>query len=231
MSRRIRSTPTRLNLLRSRRRLERVQEGAELLRRKREALVRELLSHAHPAIDAREGIAREAASAYPALLDALAREGRAGVVASAEPLPEISVDVATTRLWGLSVGTVQHAPVLRRGLQARGTSPPLTSPATIEAADRFETLAHLLLEAAPREMILRRLGRAVARTSRQVQALERRVEPALEDDITRIASILDEREREDHLRLRRFLRRSSEPTWTSEGAIQPSWKDHPRHTG
>ena len=207
MSRRIRSTPTRLNLLRSRRRLERVQEGAALLKRKREALVRELLSHAHPAIDAREGIAREASAAYPALLDALTREGRSGVRASAEPLPEISVDVETTRLWGLTVGTVRRPPSLRRTLEARGTAPVLTPPATIAAADRFERLAHLLLEAAPREMILRRLGRAVARTSRQVRALERRVQPALEEDIGRIASVLDEREREDHLRLRRFLER------------------------
>ena len=207
MSRRIRSTPTRLNLLRSRRRLERVREGAALLKRKREALVRELLSHAHPAIDARERIAQEASAAYPALLGALAREGRSGVRASAEPLPEISVDVETTRLWGLAVGTVLRPPSFRRTLEARGTAPALTPPATIAAADRFETLAHLLLEAAPREMILRRLGRAVARTSRQVRALERRVQPALEEDIGRIASVLDEREREDHLRLRRFLDR------------------------
>lgn len=210
MSRRSRSTPTRLNLLRARRRLERVREGADLLRKKREALVRELLSHAHPAIDAREGIAREAAEAYPALLDALAHEGGYGVRVAAEPLPDISVEVETTRLWGLSVGTVRSAPRLRRTLEARGTAPGLTPPATIEAADHFETLARLLLEAAPREMILRRLGRAVARTSRQVRALERRVEPDLVEDIARTTSVLDEREREDHLRLRRFLQRKRE---------------------
>lgn len=207
MSRRIRSTPTRINLLRSRRRLERVREGADLLRRKREALVRELLSHAHPAIDARERIAAEASSAYPALLEALGQEGEYGVRVAAEPLPEVSVELETTRLWGIAVGTVREAPMVRRTLEARGTAPALTSGATIESAERFETLARLLLEAAPREMLLRRLGREVARTSRQVRALERRVEPALTDDIDRIGAILEEREREDHLRLRRFLRR------------------------
>lgn len=210
MTRRIRSTPTRLNLLRSRRRLERVREGADLLRRKREGLVRELLRHAHPAIDARERIAQEAQAAYPALLDALAREGGYGVRIGAEPLPEISVSVETTRLWGLSVGTVEDPPRIRRTLEARGTAPGPTPPPTIGAADRFETLTALLLEAAPREMILRRLGQAVARTSRQVRALERRVEPALVADIRRTTAVLDEREREDHLRLRRFLRRRRE---------------------
>lgn len=207
MSTRLRATPTRQNLLRSRRRLERVREGGELLRRKREALVRELLSHAHPAIDARGRIGEKAAVAYPALLQALAREGRDGVRASAEPLPDISVEMETRRLWGLTLGAVRDAPRIERTLEARGTAPGPTSPATIEAAEIFESLAKLLLEAAPREMLLRRLGQAVAQTSRQVRALERRVEPALAADIARITSRLDEREREDHLRLRRFLRR------------------------
>lgn len=203
----MRSTPTRLNLLRSRRRLERVREGADLLRRKREALVRELLSHAQPAIGARGRIAEATARAYPALLEALAREGRYGVRVSAEPLPEISVEMETTRLWGLTLGAVREAPRFERTLEARGTAPGPTSPATIDAAETFESLARLLLEAAPREMLLRRLGHAVAQTSRQVRALERRVEPALASDVARTTSLLDEREREDHLRLRRFLRR------------------------
>lgn len=207
MRRRGRSTPTRLNLLRSRRRLERVREGAELLRRKREALVRELLSHAHPAIDARGRIAEQTAIAYPALLEALAREGRYGVRVSADPLPDIAVEMETRRLWGLTLGEVRETPRFQRTLEARGTAPGPTSPATIDAAERFEALARLLLEAAPREMLLRRLGQAVAQTSRQVRALERRVEPELVADVARTTALLDEREREDHLRLRRFLRR------------------------
>lgn len=205
MRRQGRSTPTRLNLLRSRRRLDRVREGAALLRRKREALVRELLSHAHPAIDARGRIAEQTAVAYPALLEALGRQGRYGVRVSAEPLPDITVEMESTRLWGLTLGAVREAPRFERTLEARGTSPGPTSPATIAAAESFETLARLLLEAAPREMLLRRLGQAVAQTSRQVRALERRVEPALVADIARTTALLDEREREDHLRLRRFL--------------------------
>jgi hypothetical protein len=70
-------------------------------------------------------------------------------------------------------------PRLERTVEARGTVPGPTPPASVEAAAAFETLAQLLVEAAPREMIVRRLGQAVAQTSRQVRALERRVEPAL----------------------------------------------------
>jgi V/A-type H+-transporting ATPase subunit D len=204
----IESRPTRLNLLRSRRRLGRVREGADLLRRKREALVRELLEHARPAVDDRERIGRAASAAYPALVEALAQEASPSLAASAEPLPRVSVSMKSTQVWGLSVGSVEKAPRLERTLEARGTAPGATNPATIEAAEAFETLAQLLLEAAPREMLLRTLGRAVAQASRQVRALERRVEPALAGAVARMTSLLDEREREEHLRLRHFRGRA-----------------------
>ena len=199
--------PTRLNLLRSRRRLGRVREGADLLRRKREALVRELLGRARPAVDERERIGRAAAVAYPALVEALAEEGSAGVIASAEPSREVTVDMTSTRVWGLAMGAVAEAPRLERTLEARGTAPGPTPAATVDAAAAFEALAQLLVEAAPREMLLRRLGQEVAQTSRQVRALERRVEPALAAAVSSMTSLLDEREREEHLRLRHFLRR------------------------
>ena len=199
--------PTRLNLLRSRRRLGRVREGAELLRRKREGLVRELFARARPLIDERERIGRAAAVAYPALVEALAEEGSGGVLASAEPGREIAVTMMSHRVWGLPVASVAEAPKLERSLEARGTVPGPTPAATVEAAAAFETFTQLLVEAAPREMLLRRLGQAVAQTSRQVRALERRVEPALASAVASMTSLLDEREREEHLRLRHFLRR------------------------
>jgi V/A-type H+-transporting ATPase subunit D len=205
----IESRPTRLNLLRSRRRLGRVREGEDLLRRKREALVRELLEHARPAVDDRERISRAASAAYPALVEALADEGRASLVASGEPLVDVSITMRSGQVWGLPVASVEKAPALERTLEARGTHPGPTSAATVEAAEAFETFVQLLLEAAPRDMLLRTLGRSVAQTSRQVRALERRVEPALASAVAHMTSLLDEREREEHVRLRRFVRRGA----------------------
>jgi V/A-type H+-transporting ATPase subunit D len=199
--------PTRLNLLRSRRRLARVREGADLLRRKREALVRELLREARPAVDDRERIARAAGSAYPMLLDALGAEGGGQVLAAAEPLRRIELATRSGQVWGLTIASVASPPKLERSMEGRGTAPGTTDVATVMAAEAFETFAQLLVEAAPREVLLRRLGRAVAQTSRQVRALERRVEPALTAAVTTMTNLLDEREREEHLRLRHFLRR------------------------
>ncbi len=55
-------------------------------------------------------------------------------------------------------------------------------------------------------MLIRRLGEALAQTTRQVNTLERRVSPALQARATVIRRALEEREREDRLRLR-FLAR------------------------
>jgi V/A-type H+/Na+-transporting ATPase subunit D len=65
----------------------------------------------------------------------------------------------------------------------------------------------VLLDAAGREALLRRLGDALNRTSRQVNTLERRLAPELTRSLAETRRALDEREREERFRLRRLLRR------------------------
>ena len=200
---------TRQNLLRSRRRLERVTKGVSLLRRKREALVAELFRIARPAADQRVSIADRAAHAYPALLAALAGDGSAGLRVIGWPWRELRVEIRPAQVWGIPIAELLQRPPIQRSLAARGTPPGSTGTAPVTAATEFEQLIELLLDAANRETLLRRLGEAVSRTSRQVNTLERRVGPDLGDRITRIRRALDEREREEHLRLSRLLRQRS----------------------
>ena len=201
------SAPTRAELLRSRRLLARVGKGAALLRRKREALVHELFPLARPATEARRSIARAAGEAYVAELDALALHGEASVAATGWPARELTVEIVVQRLWGVTVPRLGDPPRFARGLAARGTAPAATGPATFEAANRFERLAIELLDAATRELHVRSLGAALARTSRQLHTLEHRIAPDLRARIDRITGALDEREREEHTRLRQLRRR------------------------
>jgi len=198
--------PTRQNLLRSRRRLERVSKGVSLLRRKREALVAELFRIARPAAAQRVSIADRAARAYPALLAALAGEGSAGLRAIGWPVRELQVEIRPAQVWGIPISELLERPPIQRSLAARGTPPGSTGTAPVTAATEFELLIELLLDAANRETLLRRLGEAVSRTSRQVNTLERRIGPDLDHRITLIRRALDEREREEHLRLSRLQR-------------------------
>src|SRR5512145_1023084 len=199
-----RSSPTRMNLLRAARRLGQVTRGVGLLRRKREALVTELFKLARPAADARALIADAGLHAYPLLLAALSLHGRAGLRTLAWPERLLQVEVEGGSLWGIAVSRIVARPALVRTLAARGATPGLTGPAAAGAASAFERLADMLVEAAPREMLIRRLGEALAQTSRQVNTLERRLAPALDAAVTSMRRTLDEREREERLRLKRL---------------------------
>lgn len=197
-----RTPPTRAALLQARRLSDRVERGAALLRRKREALVRALMPLARPAAEARRAIAEAAAAAYRAELDALAEHGAGGVAATGWPARAIDVDIDVERVWGLAVPALQVATAVERDLAARGTAPGPTGPALFEAANRFEALIAQLLEGVAREARVRALGDALARTSRQLHTLEQRVVPELDTQIASTMRALDERDREDQARLR-----------------------------
>ncbi len=200
-----RAAPTRQNLLALQRRLGRIAKGTSLLRRKREALVAELFRLARPAASARASIANRAATAYPALVSALARDGADGLQALGWPGRDLKVEIRSGQVWGIAVAEILQRPPVQRTPHARGLPPSAASGATVEATAAFEELTELLLDAANRESLLRRLGDALARTSRQVNTLERRLEPALRANLGTVRRILDEREREEHLRVERLL--------------------------
>lgn len=205
MSRPSGAAATRLMLLRTQRRLGRVEKGSSILRRKREALVTQLFTHARPATDTRERIADQAAGAYHALLAALASHGASGLRALSWPVRELRVEIRHAQVWGIPVADIVDRPPVGRTLAARGTAPG-SAPAAAEAAREFEGLAELLLEAAPREALIRRLAEALAQTSRQVNTLERRLAPSLREQVSAIRRTLEEREREDRARLKHLMR-------------------------
>jgi len=195
---------TRLDLLRARRELRRVRHGAALVRRKREALVAELFRAARPALDLRDRITTASTEAAKALIDALAEHGSSGLAAMANPARAIALELTPAVVWGIPVSDVVNREPVSRSLDARATAPAMTGPAAARAASRFERLTDLLVEAAPREQRVRRLGDAVSRTTRQMRTLEQRVAPRLEWQIAQVRRQLEEREREDRIRLKRF---------------------------
>lgn len=199
--------PTRYNLVRARRRLDRVEKGSDLLSRKRRALVAELFRAATPAVEAREELEALSSRAYPALLEALGAEGAAVLRAQGWPGRRVEVEVRPAEVWGLAVADVERTSAVRRSLPARGTAPGISGPATVAATDAFESLIELLLDSASEELLVRRLAEGLAKTTRQLNTLDQRVAPELEDRIRETERVLEEREREEVLRIRHVLRR------------------------
>lgn len=206
MSTRTRLPPTRMNLLRARRDLARVERGISLTRRKREALVAELFRIARPAVDVRAKIAEAVTRASEALADALAVHGAADLAAMAWPAAEPVVELRPAQVWGLGVSDVVSRTAIARTLDARGLAPAITGPAVTATAALYEALADLLIDAAPREQRVRRLSEAVGETTRRLLTLEQRVAPGLAAQIGDVRQQLEEREREEHLRLRHVRR-------------------------
>jgi V/A-type H+-transporting ATPase subunit D len=187
--------------------LERVQKGRELLNRKREALISELFKSARPALSARQEVEERAREAYRALLNALAARGQASLETFAWPGREVTIELEHRQVWGIAVpSVVSHTPI-QRTLTARETSAPAVGPAAAQTATEFERLIELVLEALPKEQLVRRLGDALAKATRQVNTLQLRVEPALTSELTTLKRMLEERERDERSRLRHVLRR------------------------
>src|SRR5581483_5025875 len=93
------------------------------------------------------------------------------------------------QVWGIAAPTLVRLPPVRRTMAARGTSPG-AGPAAVATADGFERLLELLLAGASRELLIARLGQALATASRQVRTLEQRVGPALGADLVRVQRVL-----------------------------------------
>jgi len=216
--------PTRMNLLRAQKRLLQVEKGIDLLQRKREALAAELFGLVTPAVDARRLINEQTARAYPVLLRALTVHGQAGLRALSWPARDLELEIKPRTVWGIAASDIVSTPALGRTLGARGAAPGSTGPAASEAAAQFEILAALLLDAAPREMLVRRLGEALARTSRQLNTLDQRVAPGLRDHIAVVQRTLEEREREERLRLKHLLnkRKTSTDRTTPAPTLTPA---------
>ncbi len=206
MSQGTRTPATRSSLVRFRRRLEQVQKGAVLLRRKRESLVAELFARAKPAITTRDGVEQQSRRAWRGYWSAVALSGADGVTALGWPTRALTVDLEPFELWGLRAVTLEHPPRVVRSLGTRGVLPGSEDAASQEAARDFEVLVERLLAAAPQEHAMRRIGQALARTTRLVNTLEQRVAVTLKRDLSNIRRTLEEREREEHVR-RKLLQR------------------------
>jgi V/A-type H+-transporting ATPase subunit D len=187
--------------------LERVRKGRELLDRKREALITELFRSARPALDARQRVEERANEAYRALIEALSAHGEAALEVYAWPRRDVELELAHHQVWGITVPSVlSHTPI-RRTLTTRETAAPAVGLAAAQTAAEFERLVELVIEALPKEQLVRRLGAALQKATRQVNTLQLRVEPSLSKELTTLKSMLEERERDERSRLRHVLRR------------------------
>lgn len=197
-------SPTRMNLLQRRNQLAVAQQGVELLKRKRDALIADFFKIVRQSLAARDQLATACGEAYLMLTLAKAWEGREALEAAAIPSRrDILLDIEIRNVWGTKIPEVAISEVRRPALE-RGQNPVATSARTMESASNFEEVLAAILAVAATEIKLRKIGEEIKKTTRRVNALEQVVIPRLRGETRYISSVLEQRAREDVFRLKRI---------------------------
>ena len=196
-------SPTRLELLATKAQLTLAQQGRDLLKEKRKAMMQEFMGAASNLLEKGENLERSAAVARRVLALAEGLDGEESVrSASFAARGEASIGVESVQLMGVRVPKFERKN-FARSLMERGYSLVGTSARIDEVARRFEEELTIVVEVAAEEATLRRLAAEIQRTSRRVNALENVTLPRLLAQCRLIQMTLEEREREDLFRLKR----------------------------
>lgn len=195
---------TRMNLLLLRRRVEGAQRGLELLRSKREALVREFFAVMDRVAESRHQMETVLGQALTTLNLGLGLEGRASLRSAGYAARRtLSIELTERNVWGVRFPEVCYAPVLR-GLNARGYASSGVSTHIDETARHFEQVLELILRSVSIELRLKKLGNEIKKVTGRINALNDAIIPALTREAWEIGQTLEEREREEWFRMKRF---------------------------
>jgi V/A-type H+/Na+-transporting ATPase subunit D len=185
--------PTKSNLLREKERLALAEEGYELLERKREILMLELMKRIDEARQLEREMRRRADSAYPVLRRMLLKAGRDN---ARELAAGVKADFAAREK------RVQVAGITMPALEAVAPERRLQSSFMNSFADadqtaaEFSAMLELVAAMAGLRAVVWRLANEVRKTQRRVNALEKMVIPESKEIRTFIEASLEERERE-----------------------------------
>ena len=196
--------PTRSELIKLKGRIKQTKNGYKLLKMKRDGLFHEFRTLLSEMIKAKRDLTDAYRLAKTRIDLANAIEGglavRAAAIAnSAHP----EVEVERRNIMGVVVpsvsGTTLKSTFAERGIGFSGSSPYID-----EASDSFSELIEKIVKASEMEATLKRLLAEIEATKRRVNALEFKVIPELEEAKVFIQLRLEEMEREETFRLKRF---------------------------
>ena len=196
--------PTRSELIKLKGRIKQTKNGYKLLKMKRDGLFHEFRKLLAEMIEAKRELTNTYRLAKQRIDLANAIEGglkvrSAAIANSASP----EVEVERRNIMGVVVPSVSGTN-LKQAFGERSIGFTGSSPYIDEAADSFGNLIERMVKAAEMEATLKRLLAEIEATKRRVNALEFKVIPELEEARVFIQLRLEEMEREETFRLKRF---------------------------
>ena len=196
--------PTRSELIKLKARIKQTKNGYKLLKMKRDGLFHDFRQLLANMIEAKRELTDAYRLAKQRIDLANAIDGglavRAAAIAnSAHP----EVEVERRNIMGVVVPSVSGTN-LKSTFEERGVGYIGSSPYIDEASDSFSELIEKIVTASEMEATLKRLLEEIEATKRRVNALEFKVIPELEEAKVFIQLRLEEMEREETFRLKRF---------------------------
>ena len=196
--------PTRLELLRTRRRIVVAKKGLNLLKLKRTALIVEFFSISKEAMKLRGDLKARIARGYESIRMAEMMEGPTRLESISMLLPDVRpVQVATKNVMGVKTPRVD-----------RGDYQPVAAPELLdlptsvnESIRHFQGIYQVVLDIAEKENALRRLLHEIEKTKRRASAIENVLIPRLQDSVRYIKFRFDEMERDSFSMLKTVKRK------------------------
>ena len=196
--------PTRMELLKLRKRVKLADKGHRLLKEKRDALISEFMVVIKEYKDARKRVEENLKVAFYNLLMAEVLLGSRDLEQiSGITLRDINLDFMTKNIMGVSVPIMKVDNLIRR-VHERGYGFLSTNAKLDDAAKNFEESILSIVKLAEIEESVRRIAEEVEKTKRRVNALEYIVIPRLKATIKHIEMRMEEIERESFLRLKKI---------------------------
>ena len=193
------TAPTKGNLTAAKRSRSLASTGYELMDRKRNILIREIMELMDEAEDLQERIDSTFSEAYASMrLAEISMGGSAQSGANAVPIDD-SFSIRFRSVMGVELPVVNAEPEEPSG-------PPyglaFTSSDLDDAYFKFAEVKELIRELAETENCIYRLAYAIKKAQKRANALQNIVIPGLNAEISRISDALEEKEREEFVRLK-----------------------------
>ncbi len=200
--------PTRSELLERKQQITLAEQGMDLLKQKRDALLIEFMSVMDETLRLSNDLQRTTSEAQFSLAIAKSVDGVVSVRSAALATKgSVTIDMTGKKIMGVSVPVVTKGESPLRSPFTRGYAITGVSSRIDETADKFERILDVIIEYADIETRLKRLGEEIQKTNRRVNALEQVTIPALREQVNYIRQTLDERSREDLFRLKKVKKK------------------------
>lgn len=198
--------PTKSNLMKAKSSLALSKKGFELLDKKRNVLIREMMNLVDKSRDIQEKMYSTIAEAYQALQEANITMGLRDVDDITNSIPaDENFEVLLKSVMGVDIPTVRYKKQdfnLVYGFYNSNISLDI-------ARQKFNEVRYSIYELAEIENSIFKLAKEIEKTNKRTNALQHIQIPKYREQVKQIQEVLEEKEREDFFRLKKVKKYSA----------------------